>query len=514
MLIISAIYAVVFLVGVLLVRAIWIYPQELEHSRNLQQQELLTIQHLIELPQTSLEQMAADYSDRYKVVDMLDRRVLSHIFDLFSPEVMQQRQLSHVLLLRPDGETLAKFTLMGDEQELSFRSAPEWIFDWINQWQGDKPVSTIRKDRFGVGVYAATPVWDEPGHVNVGWLVFRSPLDDQAISQISRYSRVPLQIIDTSDHKIQPTSLTAAVDRAANLRQRCIVTDGGQVPLCLQIQHNDTVPEFGDLRLLTTLLIAMLLPFALWWILARLIVAPVEKITELLESNSREGLLKPILFAIPLQMQELVKLKQAYNRLIGLVMRQQHQLQELSTTDSLTRIPNRLAFDRALAEGWSRIQRRKTSIAIVMLDIDYFKPYNDHYGHPAGDAALTKVAAALVKCAQRTDEIVARYGGEEFAMIIHIDDAIELNNFRRRLKQAIRDLEIPHQYSQASSYLTISAGVAWIVESGEWLQQSSPREWMKAADVALYEAKAAGRNCTMIQILDRTIKPRLPDMRS
>ena len=325
---------------------------------------------------------------------------------------------------------------------------------------------------------------------------------------------MPLQIIDTSDHKTQPTSLTAAVERAANLRQRCIVTDGGQVPLCLQIQHNVTVPEFVDLRLLTTLLIAMLLPFALWWILARLIVAPVEKITELLESNSREGLLKPILFAIPLQVQELVKLKQAYNRLIGLVMRQQHQLQELSTTDSLTRIPNRLAFDRALAESWSRIQRRKTSIAIVMLDIDYFKPYNDHYGHPTGDAALTKVAAALVKCAQRTDEIVARYGGEEFAMIIHIDDAIELNNFRRRLKQAIRDLEIPHQYSQASSYLTISAGVAWIVESGEWLQQSSPREWMKAADVALYEAKAAGRNCTMIQILDRTIKPRLPDMRS
>ncbi|WP_296984996.1 diguanylate cyclase, partial [Thalassolituus sp. UBA1505] len=106
---------------------------------------------------------------------------------------------------------------------------------------------------------------------------------------------------------------------------------------------------------------------------------------------------------------------------------------------------------------------------------------------------------------RRTDEIAARFGGEEFALIMEAEDATALNRIRQRMDEAIHSLHIRHDYSPASKELTVSYGIAWIRDSGPWLEEYEMKVWLRAADAALYEAKAAGRNCNMLQILSRDV---------
>src|SRR5690606_31277693 len=127
--------------------------------------------------------------------------------------------------------------------------------------------------------------------------------------------------------------------------------------------------------------------------------------------------------------------------------------------------------------------------------------FNDHYGHQAGDDALHKVAQALKGCARRTDEIAARFGGEEFVILLYADTEEDMENIRERISQAVHNLGIPHQHSTVASHLTISFGIAWIRNSGPWLEDNAAEEWLHAADAALYAAKGAGRDCSMLQII-------------
>ncbi len=166
------------------------------------------------------------------------------------------------------------------------------------------------------------------------------------------------------------------------------------------------------------------------------------------------------------------------------------RLSELSTTDGLTGIANRRKFDTAISEEWARAARNKTSLSLIMLDIDHFKKYNDHYGHQQGDDCLRRVAEAMRSSARRQGDLAARYGGEEFCMILPDTTASGGLELAERLRIFIADLNMPHVYSPHSR-ITVSIGLAALTpEDGG----SSPM-LLRLADEALYRAKSEGRNC-------------------
>lgn len=166
-------------------------------------------------------------------------------------------------------------------------------------------------------------------------------------------------------------------------------------------------------------------------------------------------------------------------------------LEKLSSLDGLTGVPNRRRFDEVLKQEWQRAVRHATSLSLIMLDIDFFKLYNDTYGHQGGDECLKQVARALESAARRETDLVARYGGEEFAVVLPETGSKGAFDVAESLRAAVEKENIPHESSKVSEYVTISVGVAtWIPEKG-----SSQEQLLAAADQALYKSKENGRNC-------------------
>jgi diguanylate cyclase (GGDEF)-like protein/PAS domain S-box-containing protein len=168
------------------------------------------------------------------------------------------------------------------------------------------------------------------------------------------------------------------------------------------------------------------------------------------------------------------------------------RLEQSARTDKLTDLFNRGYFDTALYTETMRATRYDEPLSLMLLDVDYFKPYNDHYGHPEGDRCLQEIAQILKQVFQRSGEVVARYGGEEFAVILpHCDENIAMSR-ADKLLQAVRDKAIPHVKSGIADHITVSIGVVTCRQSS--IEPIAPDKLIKAADEMLYKAKAAGRN--------------------
>ena len=170
--------------------------------------------------------------------------------------------------------------------------------------------------------------------------------------------------------------------------------------------------------------------------------------------------------------------------------RANQELNFLSSVDGLTGIPNRRFFDQFLSQLWSLAARNGEPIALIMCDIDFFKAYNDTYGHLQGDECLKKVATALKNSLKRQVDFVARYGGEEFVVVLSNTDVDGATKVAETLRANVENLAILHRLSSITPTITISLGVAIGYANSTVL----PQTLIEAADNALYQAKRAGRN--------------------
>lgn len=166
------------------------------------------------------------------------------------------------------------------------------------------------------------------------------------------------------------------------------------------------------------------------------------------------------------------------------------ELQRIVNTDSLTQIANRRCFDETIQQEWQRLRRERQPLSLILCDIDYFKNYNDRYGHPAGDVCLQQVAQVISGCISRPADLVARYGGEEFAIILPNTDQEGAETIMMTIQATLEALQIPHATSTVAEYVTLSLGLACALPTLE----SSYHQLIAAADIALYQAKQQGRN--------------------
>ena len=174
--------------------------------------------------------------------------------------------------------------------------------------------------------------------------------------------------------------------------------------------------------------------------------------------------------------------------------RLEEALERLSFLDGLTGIANRRNFDDTFDREWKRALRNGTHISLIMIDIDYFKQYNDLYGHQAGDTCLKKVAQQISRSLKRPADLVARYGGEEFVVLLSDTDVEGAIAFAQLLRHVVEDLEINHENSKVSNNVTVSLGVSSFLPH----QDMSSGELLSSADQALYQAKRQGRNRVVV----------------
>jgi diguanylate cyclase (GGDEF)-like protein len=163
---------------------------------------------------------------------------------------------------------------------------------------------------------------------------------------------------------------------------------------------------------------------------------------------------------------------------------------EIAEHDTLTGAKNRRVFDEHVEHLWTRASQGGKAVAVLLVDVDHFKAYNDRYGHQAGDEALRRVAQVLMSFVQGEDSVLARYGGEEFAAVLYDVNATKALECAERMRHAVEELRIEHRGARTPSAVTISVGLAFLEPSRE----RGPRGALQLADQALYEAKIKGRN--------------------
>ncbi|MEH1849146.1 MAG: PleD family two-component system response regulator [Nostoc sp.] len=212
-----------------------------------------------------------------------------------------------------------------------------------------------------------------------------------------------------------------------------------------------------------------------------------ESVNRAFEVEATDYVTKPIHWPVLRQrLRGLLKQAHVYKQLEAA----NQALQHLANIDGLTQLANRRRFDDYLNNQWINLVQKESPLSMILCDIDFFKFYNDRYGHPAGDICLQKVGAVLSLKAQKHEDLVARYGGEEFAVIMPDTPASGAVHVAEVIQAGIKDLQIVHDASAVSRYVTLSMGVATVVPTWE----SSPSDLIVLADKALYQAKAGGRD--------------------
>ena len=172
------------------------------------------------------------------------------------------------------------------------------------------------------------------------------------------------------------------------------------------------------------------------------------------------------------------------------VKRQADAMRELTMTDALTGVSNRRHFNETMAIEWRRCGRLIMPLAVIMIDIDHFKQYNDHYGHQMGDTCLQQVAAAMKRCAARPQDLLARYGGEEFILLLPQEGLDGAEVVAQRILDEVRRLRQPHAIAPTAPYVTVSMGLASVTPQ----ENIDPDSLIRTADSLLYRAKHTGRN--------------------
>jgi diguanylate cyclase (GGDEF)-like protein len=188
---------------------------------------------------------------------------------------------------------------------------------------------------------------------------------------------------------------------------------------------------------------------------------------------------------------ELVARQEIENKLLKL----NDKLSKLAIVDSLTQIANRHCFDDFLSKEWRRGEREKFPLSLILCDVDYFKLYNDRFGHQEGDNCLKNIAQSISKVVKRPADLVARYGGEEFAVVLPQTPGESAFQVAEKIRVQIKDLNILHPESLISDYVSLSLGVTCVVPSPIYTK----KQLLVTADIALYQAKKQGRDRTILK---------------
>lgn len=493
----AALYFSLLFASLLIGRWFWFYPAEIEAQYNKQQQQAYNIQAAFEVQLENVKNRVSQFVNRNN----------GHNFLLDSKRKNDwENSLSqmHLNIAIITDSQLNISNIQQHEVNFSEDELQHWLNDLISSKQyflksAETDIVALENESYNLIIHK---IYDQNFNGN-GWLIFLQRISDDSMQLMNKLSAINLTTIPlTSDNIANIPSFEEALAEVAQTHQRCIYSKAGIASICTSFTHNDRIPDFINNKLFIVNLLVAFIPLAIYFLLLYLFTYPINQAITLLKSSNTKGTLEPLHIKVPIEVKELVELRDIFNATVKIANDNKKELELISNTDRLTNIANRRAFDIQFEKTWNLICRQERSVALCIVDIDFFKPYNDNYGHIEGDKVLHAVAQALANCAKRADEIVARFGGEEFVILAYIETEEDLIQFSNKLQESINKLALPHGHSAVNDHITISTGITWIQNSGDWLTNFTKEEWLNSSDLALYEAKNNGRQLNIIKIIN------------
>ncbi|WP_096298194.1 sensor domain-containing diguanylate cyclase [Halomonas sp. hl-4] len=371
-----------------------------------------------------------------------------------------------------------------------------WMTSFVKTMQAaiaeDRSESTAIYADHNAALMASTPILrtDKSGD-SVGWLFKVRSLDDEWISYMEDYTGLPISL--TLSNEKAPGSDDFHFSDNTVFAERYFPAYGSanSPSLALGIDLNRTsyltsLTTFRYVLVWTAVLMIMVIALVLL-LLEKIVLKPLRLLTQF---TQQIGMTESQTDWLTKRDDEIGLLSRAFQEQFAHQQQLNDELLKLSTHDALTGLPNRRLFDQRLDAAFSEVDGTSDLLAVMMLDIDHFKLYNDHYGHPEGDICLQRLAEVMHNVAQARGFFIARTGGEEFCAILPHTSPGSAKHIGEQLSLAVDRLQIPHATSPVKPFVTISAGIAMLQDP----KSQSPSEVVSCADQALYLAKEAGRH--------------------
>lgn len=491
----ATLYFALLFASLLVGRWFWIYPAELERHHHIQQQQVASLQGIF---QVQLESLHSRVLQLITINDISSLEAAKNLTDW--PGKLNQLQLNAVIT------TDAKFNIkqilqLGEKlTEVEIQQSLNKLVNsqayFINTSETD--IIRIGDQSYNLIIHSLT---DSDSNIE-GWIIFLQQITDRTFSLVNKLSVLNVKNIPLNQKNIASIqSFDTTQVKLTQNDKRCLYSKDSVASICVSFTHYDKIPSFLNNRLIIMNAIMLFIPLGIYFFILYIFTKPINTAIGILKTNNKKGILEPLVINSLMQVKELIELKKIFNDTVKIAIDNRIELEEISNTDKLTSISNRRAFDLLFEKTWNLMCRHQRSVALCLVDIDFFKPYNDHYGHVQGDKVLHDVAQALATCAKRADELVARYGGEEFVLLAFVESEEHLQRFSEKIQNVVNKLAIPHEYSDVSNIITVSTGIVWIENSGEWLTNYTREEWLNNVDSALYEAKDKGRQQNIIKII-------------
>ena len=462
------------------------------------------------LRRTATDYAAWDVSYEFVELDETDPRRIEYIESNFDNYSLYTYGVDGVVYYNKAGEVI--YRIQHDRlrtplelkfDDLPFETAVDPALIAAGNFDDELISSGLLNTNIGTIAYSAAHIvphtlpYPEPK----GVLIFWHAVDDKLVSKIEANLNSQLSFIEIDEAR-KDFELATALTNVLHDRDRIlprdeddflywILDDVAGEPVLL-VQQKAEKPIFSTSWLTESVIVGFLISTLLLLILmqffSRLVIRRMHYAKNTMLKITASGDYENQL--VTTGNDEIDQVFTQFNQLLARISAQNRELSELSNQDALTGIANRRHLDEVLNRTWRQCARTRSLLSVLMIDIDYFKLYNDRYGHPAGDQVLIKVAQTFQHNLHRATDYLARYGGEEFCAILTDTDAESARSVAERLRNEIYKLGIPSEVSKCADVVTVSIGIASFIPDSKVVEM----DIVKAADEALYRAKEQGRN--------------------
>ncbi|MFB9217571.1 sensor domain-containing diguanylate cyclase [Vibrio sinaloensis] len=491
----SIMMAGTFVVCYLSFRYFWTYDAAMEQVYAQQQEEVHRVKTLLDIQKSNLAQGLVDYAAWDEVAKFIQGQSHDFLDSSLNDHSFAAQQINGIFIFNADVSLIwGRLYDYIYKQELSYEE--------IRYKFGSLLADSLRSRTDQITPFVQYLVLNGKPHLvatsrvcnsdgmdcDKGYMMFIKQIGDQFSQTLMQATGLDVDIWTKQQAQARNFQPSADVSVIEKLDYR------NQPNVCVIIRHLATTPPFITWKELSALLAFACFMFVFNLSVVHIMVKPITRARYALDSLSKgqSSQLTDQDTFISYEMRDFVN---RINEIFNQLELKQKELEWLALHDALTTVGNR----RSLQQHWTRLlegQPRCTSV--ILIDIDFFKPFNDNYGHIEGDKVLQIVAKTLQHCDSDSDKFVARFGGEEFCVILSSDSPIDSIEEANQLRVAIEQLQIAHEFSPISSYLTISAGVVECrLTSSDKLQDK-----IRLADAALYAAKQQGRNRLVVHVDD------------
>ncbi len=485
----------------LVVMSKWfIFPALHEEERGVINQELKRVERSLDLAQQSLLAQARDWAHWDDTYQFVQNNYPRYADVNFSPDMMREMRYQLIAFFDANGEIYFLSGLDPDTNQFAICAGVTddcaWMAALIDSIQRSIENTPEQQYFLSPGVsapamVAITPILRTDGSgPSVGWLAKVRLMDKKWVAQMENVTGLPITIEQRPTSEAIPfTNIEGETIYAHHL----LPTNVPTISILVGTQLNRThyLASLSTIRYVliwTACLMLFVIGFVLW-LMERMILKPLKALAIFAKQTmSEDSNLDSALLCQ--RNDEIGLLARSFDQQLSRQRELNAELLNLSTHDSLTGLPNRRLFDQRLQASIHEMEASSQPLAVMMLDIDHFKLFNDHYGHQKGDQCLQQVAQTLQKVATTHDFLIARTGGEEFSALLPNTSAQQAKHIGQLLHDTIDALAFPHLASPVAPYVTISVGIGSLDEGTD----ISPNVLMSTADQALYSAKAAGRH--------------------